>query len=112
VDEPLPVDHDGYFVVQLHLFTVEEGGQGRHLQSGFRATWTTEDVPHAMRGPVVFADSLVRSMGPGEDAVVHVHPELPAAWAHVQPGMRLHLHKNLPRALGEGHVIERILTDP
>jgi hypothetical protein len=28
---PEAIQHDGYFVVRLHVFTVEEGGQNRHV---------------------------------------------------------------------------------
>lgn len=102
------IGHDGYFVVRLRLFTVEEGGQDRHIQSGFRATWAADDIPHAMDGPIDLADDTARSIAPGREAVVHVHPLQPLAWVDVAPGMHLRLCRNWPRALGEGVVLERV----
>jgi len=49
----------------VRLFTVEEGGQGRHLQSGFRATWWADGTPHPMAGPIVLAEPGRRSVAPG-----------------------------------------------
>lgn len=102
------IGHEGYFVVRLRLFTVEEGGQDRHLQSGFRAMWAADGIPHAMDGPIELADPGSRSVAPGHEATVHVHPLQPLAWVDVEPGMHLRLCKNWPRALGEGVVLERV----
>lgn len=102
------IGHDGYFVVRLHLFTVEEGGQRRHLQSGFRAIWASPGIPHPLDGPLLLAEDGRRSLRPGGDATVHVHPMQPGAWIGVEPGMRLAMVRNWPRALGEGTVLERV----
>lgn len=102
------IGHDGYFVVRLHLFTAAEGGQARHLQSGFRATWWADGIPHPMDGPIVLAESGRRSVAPGGEAVVHVRPLQPAAWIDVEPGMQLCFGKRWARALGDGQVLERL----
>lgn len=102
------IGHDGYFHVLLHLFTVEEGGQNRHVQSGFRANWTADRTRGPMSGPLEFEDETRRSLAPGTDAVVRVYPLQPAQWAEIESGMEVSLCKNWPRALGQGQVIERV----
>lgn len=102
------IGHDGYFVVRLRLFTVEEGGQRRHLQSGFKASWSASSVPRPMDGPILFVDDGQRSLAPGGSAMVHVHPMQPAAWIDVEPGMHLEMCRNWRRALGEGVVLDRV----
>lgn len=102
------IGHDGYFVVRVRLFTVAEGGQGRHLQSGFRACWWPDGVPHVVAGPIVLSEPGQRSVAPGGEAVVHVHPLQPAAWTDVERGAQLRFGKRWPRALGEGEILERV----
>lgn len=102
------IGHDGYFVVELHLFTVEEGGQRRHVQSGFRARWTAPGMPHLLEGPLLLAEPGRRSVAPGADAIVHVRPMQPAGWMDVEPGVRLGMCRNGPRELGEGTVVDRV----
>lgn len=102
------IGHDGYFVVRLRLFTVEEGGQRRHIQSGLRAAWTASGVPQLLAGPLMLADDSQRSVAPGAEATVHVHPMQPSAWIDVEPGTRLGMCRNGRRELGEGTVIERV----
>lgn len=102
------IGHDGYFVVHLRVYDVAEGGQRRHRQSGFRATWWADGIPHPMAGPIVLTEPGRRSVAPGSEAIVHVHPLQPAAWIDVDPGTHLRFGKRWPRALGEGHVLERV----
>lgn len=101
------IQHDGYFVVRLRVFTVEEGGQNRHVQSGMKASWTGPDrCP--LPGLLELPDDAVRSIAPGAEAVVHVRPLEPSSWRDVEVGTRIGLCKNWPRELGEGVVIKRV----
>lgn len=102
------VGHDGYFLVLLHLFTVEQGGQNRHVQSGFGAQWASDAAPSPMAGPLEFEDSTMRSLAPGAEALVRVYPLQPAQWSEIEPGTDLNLCKNWPRPLGVGRVVERV----
>ena len=101
------IQHDGYFVVRLRVFTVEEGGQNRHIQSGMKGSWTGPDrCP--LPGLLELPGETVRSIAPGAQATVHVRPLEPSAWKAVQAGTRIGLCKNWPRELGEGAVVERV----
>ena len=53
------IQHDGYFVVRLRLFTVDEGGQNRHVQSGIKGRWTTSEG----RGPAPGVAGAPRPIG-------------------------------------------------
>lgn len=101
------IQHDGYFVVRLRVFTVDEGGQNRHVQSGMKASWTgPDDCP--LPGLLELPSETVRSIAPGIEAVVHVRPLEPSSWKDVGVGTMLGLCKNWPRELGEGVVVERV----
>ncbi len=102
------IGHDGHLVVRLHLFDVSEGGQDRHLPSGYRADWTAAPDGGPMHGPITFPDPALRSVAPGTSAVVHVHPMQPAEWVDVGPGAELRMCRNWPRALGAAVVLERV----
>ena len=101
------IRHDGYFVVRLRVFTVEEGGQNRHIQSGMKASWTGPDH-QLLPGLLELRSSTVRSIAPGTEATVHVRPLEPSSWDSVEARTRIGLCKNWPRELGEGVVIERV----
>ena len=101
------IQHDGYFVVRLRVFTVEEGGQNRHVQSGMKASWTGPDR-RPLPGLLKLPNEAVRSIAPGTEAVIHVRPLEPSSWKDVEVGTRIGLCKNWPRELGEGVVIKRV----
>lgn len=102
------IGHDGYFLVLLHLFTAEEGGQNRHVQAGFGANWASDATPGPMPGPLEFEDESMRSLAPGAEALVRVYPIQPAQWVEIEPGMEVNFCKNWPRSLGVGRVLERV----
>jgi hypothetical protein len=101
------IQHDGYLVVRLRVFTLEEGGQNRHIQSGMRASWDGPDH-RLLPGLLELASESERSIAPGVEALVHVRPLEPSSWKGVDVGTRISLCKNWPRALGEGVVVERV----
>lgn len=101
------IRHDGHFVVRLRVFTVEQGGQNRHVQSGMKASWTGPGLT-LLPGLLELPSATVRSIAPGAEATVHVRPLEPSSWNSVEAGTRIGLCKNWPRELGEGVVVDRV----
>ena len=101
------IRHDGYLVVRLRVFSVEEGGQNRYVQSGMKATWVGPRDEY-LTGLLELPDPAVRSIASGAEGVVHVRPLEPSQWNGVARGAQIGLCKNWPRRLGQGVVLERV----
>lgn len=113
------IGHDGHVVARLRVLTPEEGGRSRVVQSGYRAQWWligsgagasagagdgASDGPRP--GEVWLGEAPVdvvgdrRSIRPGEEGTVHLHPMDPASWQGVGGGAVLHLREREGMTLG------------
>src|SRR5882757_5374380 len=99
----LLLGHDGYFVVRLRLFSSDEGGRDRALQSGFRADWILGDDELPTRAPIDLEGER-RSLMPGEEALVRAYPLQPERWCAIEPGHEIRLFWRMGRHLGLGVV--------
>lgn len=104
------IGHDGYLLADLRLNTPEEGGRGRPVQSGYRASWwlITGDVETWLgSGPLDLLDGQ-RSIKPGGAVRVAIHPLVPIGWRAVQAKSTLHLRERVGQTLGVATVVERV----
>jgi hypothetical protein len=115
------IGHDGYLVARLRLLPPDEGGRPRAVQSGYRAQWWlvgagssagTVRVGGAASGEAWLGGAPIdvvgdrRSIRPGEEGVVHLHPMDPAPWQDVLGGAVLHLREREGMTLGIATVEE------
>jgi hypothetical protein len=119
------IGHEGYVVTRLRVLTPEEGGRSRAVQSGYRAQWWLigagagagaghgERAPDGARPDELWLGGAPldvvgdrRSIRPGEEGVVHLHPMDPAPWQDVVHGAVLHLREREGMTLGIATVEE------
>jgi len=96
------IGHEGYLVARLRMLTSDEGGRGRAVQSGYRARWWLvglADEAWLGEGPLDLVGDR-RSLQPGDEAEVRVHPMDPSQWQGLGPGVVLHLREWEGRTLG------------
>lgn len=105
------IGHDGYLVARLRVLMPEEGGRSRAVQSGYRAQWWlagpgTGSSDEGRCGEAWLGGAPIdvvgdrRSIRPGEEGMVHLHPMDPAPWHGVVGGTVLHLREREGMTLG------------
>lgn len=104
------IGHDGCLLADLRLNTPEEGGRGRPVQSGYRASWwlvTGDDETWLGSGPVDLLDERP-SIKPGDVGRIAIHPMDPSAWRGVDARSRLHLRERIGQTLEVATVMKRV----
>ncbi|GAA3512818.1 hypothetical protein [Georgenia daeguensis] len=104
------IGHQGTFLASLDLWKPKRTGKMRHLQSGYRAWWSLADANQEFAvqvGPIDLVDA--RSLAPGSNGIVLIHPMLPEAWKAIDAGATLDLlaQSQHPDVIGRATVLER-----
>lgn len=104
------IGHTGTFLAELELWDTSRAPKARPIQSGYRACWSFEGLRQfeLPEGPIDLVGDR-RSLKPGEQGLVLIHPLIPAFWVNVQPGSVLRLFSSTahPRETGRATVLER-----
>ncbi|WP_290051998.1 hypothetical protein [Amycolatopsis solani] len=98
------MDYD-HIRARLRLLTTEQGGRRTPITSGYRSHWAFPPDHHPDRhdGPVTL--DAVRTLAPGEEAMVRLHPLVPDLWPPLIPGLRLTMYEGA-RVVGFAEVVE------
>lgn len=104
------IGHDGYLLADLRVATPAEGGRRRAVQGGYHAQWwlvSGGDEVWVGSGPLDLLDEQ-RSIKPGHNGQVAIHPMDPSAWQDVDSGSVLHMRERVGQTLGVANVTTRV----
>ncbi|MBY8864006.1 hypothetical protein K7711_46615 [Nocardia sp. CA2R105] len=95
----------GYIRARLQLLTTEQGGRRAPLHSGYRAHWAFPPDMHAENHDAPLTLETVRTLAPGEEAMIRLHPLRPDLWPTITPGVRLSMLEGA-RLVGSADAVE------
>ncbi|WP_216206993.1 hypothetical protein [Amycolatopsis aidingensis] len=101
----------GYIRARLRLLTTAQGGRLTSICSGYRAHWAFPPDVDQERHDAPLTLEQARTLAPGEDAMVRLHPLVPDLWPQVAVGLRLSMLEGA-RVVGLADVMETVSPVP
>ena len=97
----------GCIRARLRLIPTEDGGRHASIASGYRSHWAFPPEVHrdSQDAPLTIESGAGRWLGPGDEAIVRLHPLAPALWPRISSGLRLTMLEGL-RVVGHAEVLE------
>ncbi|WP_143268965.1 hypothetical protein [Amycolatopsis vastitatis] len=95
----------GYIRARLLLVTASQGGRRTPIHSGYRSHWVFPPDVHPESHDAPLTLETVKTLAPGEEATVRLHPLMPDLWPPVGPGLRLSMREGA-RIVGLAEVVE------
>ncbi|MEA5362488.1 hypothetical protein VA596_23325 [Amycolatopsis sp., V23-08] len=95
----------GYIRARLRLLTAGQGGRQNPIRSGYRSHWGFPPDLHPDSHDAPLTLEVVKTLSPGEQAMVRLHPLVPDLWPPVTSGLRLSMYEGA-RIVGRADVVE------
>ncbi|GAB2556250.1 hypothetical protein GCM10027167_73870 [Nocardia heshunensis] len=96
----------GYIRARL-LLPISEEGRRTPIRSGYRAHWAFPPDFHPDHHDAPLTLETGRTLAPGEEAMVRLHPLVPDLWPPITPGLRLSMLEG-SRLVGLAEIEEAI----
>ncbi|MEV6621145.1 hypothetical protein AB0M83_27955 [Amycolatopsis sp. NPDC051106] len=94
----------GYIRARLRLVTTEQGGRHTAIHSGYRAHWAFPSDVHRERHDAPLTLEGRKTLAPGNEAMIRLHPLAPDLWPPISAGLRLSMLEG-PRLVGLADVV-------
>lgn len=101
----------GYIRARLRLLTTAQGGRHTPICSGYRAHWAFPPGFHQEDHDAPLTLEPERTLAPGDEAMVRLHPLAPDLWPQGTPGLRLSMFEGT-KLVGLADVVEFVPPVP